>query len=147
MLSYKNLSYENIFITFKYTLFFFTLLFFLGTNIRGTIFSGQLLSHPSHPPQLRACNVWHICEHVIVCDVEEPDIKRAEPPQVVCGIPPQMSLITLSHIESFIIIYLVICGAIKGFNLNLQNLRRYKTNDALWFFFSCVDLIQNVFIL
>ena len=36
--------------------FFFHVFIFLGTNIKGTIFSGRVRSHPSHPPQLRACH-------------------------------------------------------------------------------------------
>ena len=36
-----------------------------------------------------------------VCDVKEADIKRVNLPQIACGIPPQMNLIILSHIESF----------------------------------------------
>ena len=51
----RNLSYENIFITFKNTFFFFHAFIFLGTNMKGTIFPGRVRSHPSHPPQLRAC--------------------------------------------------------------------------------------------
>ena len=51
----KNLSYENIFFLFNYILLLFHGFIFLGTNIKGKIFSGRVRSHPSHPPQLRAC--------------------------------------------------------------------------------------------
>ena len=48
------LPYENIFFPFKYTLLLFSRFYFLGTNIKGTIFSGQVRSHPLHPPSLSA---------------------------------------------------------------------------------------------
>ena len=48
------LSYENILFPFKYTLLLFSRFYFLGANIKGTIFSGRVRSHPLHSPQLRA---------------------------------------------------------------------------------------------
>ena len=46
----ENLSFENIFSPFKYSLLLFQGFIFWGTNIKGTIFSGRVRSHPSHPP-------------------------------------------------------------------------------------------------
>lgn len=59
-----------------------------------------------------------------VCDVEEADIKRVKLPQIACGIPPQMNLIILSHIESFtgyhnissylFLFFLALCESVGG---------------------------------
>ena len=49
-------------IPFKYTLLLFSRFIFLDTNIKGTIFSGRVRSHPSHLPQLRA---WELRDYLI----------------------------------------------------------------------------------
>ena len=58
----ENLSSQNIFIPFKDTLLLFSLFIFLDTNIKGTLFSGRVLSRPSHLPQLRA---WELRDYLI----------------------------------------------------------------------------------
>ena len=58
----ENLSYENIFFPFKYILLLLSQFCFLGTNIKGTIFSGRVRSHPPHPPQL--CVWWQFQKHI-----------------------------------------------------------------------------------
>ena len=65
----ENLSFENIFIPFKYSLLFFHGFMFWGTNIKGTISSGRVRSHPSHPSQLRGCKIKEVLKIISLCTV------------------------------------------------------------------------------
>ena len=65
----ENLSFENIFIPFKYSLLFFHGFMFWGTNIKGTISSGRVRSHPSRPSQLRGCKIKEVLKTVSLCTV------------------------------------------------------------------------------
>ena len=76
-----------------------------------------------------------------VCDVEEADIKRVELPQVVSGIPTQMSLM-LSHIESSAG-YCNISSYLFLFCFALYE----GIGDRFLLLLRITDLIQNAFIL